>query len=575
MKTYGLSEFKKTLLLFIPDHILRDPFARRRCTLAFSLILIDVACTTLIPYSTKIIVDALSLNISNTIWIAVVFLGIFWVLGKTLSHIQEIIFFPVINNTIRNLTFKVVQHVHDIPLPDYQKLSMPEILNSIRRISLSARYFIRILFLLAIPSTLKLFVAIGITLKAGLFGFTLVPTTLLAFLILYKGTQWYTQAREQAWKASDRVISRVNDSIVNTKLCRFYESFEMNTIGSLLNSEASRWKVTNDRLHIIYIALGVLLGLSITFILIFAIFGVQNQTLTVGDFVFLKGQLIAAFLPLKTFSVEFRQVTEAMIDIKKIIALLEIPKEPKTYDSDLDTTNSSIALSATNLCFQYEDRKILTDLSIELPYGEKIAIIGKSGCGKSTLLHLLSGLLQPHSGEVYLQNKPLRQHSRHTLQKKLHYISQDFKLFNLSLKENLTYGVSSPTTSKLLQLCEELDLLPLINSLPNGLDTNVGEMGTKLSGGEKQKIALIRALLIKPDILLLDETTSSISIQAEEKILRAVFSHIPTVILTSHRLSALHAMDRIYEMQDDNLFEVKPTQALNHDKLNVPTSLEA
>lgn len=537
---------KKTFFLFISQSPFKNKATRLRSVFSALLVIVDVLAVTLVPYYTKSVVDSLSISIINTVWIAMFFLGFFWILEKTVSHVQEIIFFPVINNTIRDLSYKVVNHIHAIALSDYQKLSMPEVINCARRISMSARSFIKICFLMIIPTTIKLIVASYVVIKTSLFGLILLPAIFLALLILYKGSQWYVSAREMAWQTSDMVTTRISDSILNTKIIRQSEPFEMQAISALLNTEASRWLKSNTRLHTIHILIGILTGITITSILSCSILAIQAGTLTLGDFVLIKGQLMVAFLPLRTLSIEFRQCAESLVDIKKIIQILEIPLQ--TQSSFNITENSSGALSIKNISFSHENQNpILKNLSLNIRHNEKVAIIGESGSGKSTLMNLMASLYKPNLGSITL----------HDQNKQLYCIPQDFRLFNTSLRLNITYGCENVTDFKILKIAKQIGLMELIHQIPNGLDTLVGEMGIKLSGGEKQKVALARALLLKPNILLLDETTSSLSIENEREILDIIFSEIPTVILTSHRTSMLEQVNRVIKIQNGKLHELK------------------
>jgi len=551
--------FKKTLFLFIRQIDFKNSTVRLRLTLALSLILVDVAVASLIPYYSKVIVDSLAGNIINTVWVAVFLLGALWILEKTINHIQEIIFFPIVNNAIRNLTYKVVEHIHHVSLPDYQKLSIPEVVNCIRRISMSARAFIKILFLMILPTTIKLLIALAITIRIGLFGFLLLPAVFIAILMLYKGTQWYVSTRELAWQTTDKVVMRINDSILNTKIIRPYKLFEMVHLKNLLDFEAQCWYQTNTRLHSIHIAIGLILGATITAILACAIFSIQKHHLTVGDFVLLKGQLIAAFLPFRIFSGEFRQLAESLVDIKKIIQIFEISRENYTPKpqllSDLKKSNEGILCTEVFFCHPLK-KPIFKNLSLQCYFGEKIGIIGKTGCGKSTLINLIAGLYVPSQGHVYIQGQNVHALSNVPLKARIHYIPQDFRLFNLSLSYNITYGMSDVSEASLLSVLEAVGLMEVVQQMPAGLDTVVGEMGIKLSAGEKQKVALARALLLKPDILLLDEATSSLNVESEKSILNILYSHIPTIILTSHRLSTLEGLDRIFKIEEGLLNEI-------------------
>lgn len=536
--------FKKTFFLFFSLSDFNNFIIRRRSIFAVLFILVDVLAVSLVPYCAKSVVDDLSINIYHTAWIAMGLLGLFWILEKTVTHIQDIIFFPVINKVIRNLSYKVVHHIHSISLPDYQKLSIPEVINCTRRISMSARSFMKICFLLIVPTLLKLIVAVTIVIKTNLFGLILLPALFVAFYLLYRGTRWYIKARGDAWQISDLVTSRINDSILNTKIIRQHSTFEMQAVGELLNTEAKSWQKANTRLHTIHVLIGALLGITITGILASSILAIQAGTLTVGDFVLLKGQLMLAFLPLRTFSTEFRQCAESLVDIRKIIQILDIPTEQNVFLQSSNAQPNSISLK--NISFSHDTPKPVFDhLSLRINSGEKVAIVGESGSGKSTLINLIASLYKPAEGNIDVH------------QNKSFCIPQDFRLFNTTLRENITYGLLDISDFTILEIAKKTGLMALINQMPNGLDTLVGEMGIKLSGGEKQKVGLARALLLKPSILLLDETTSSLSVETEAAILSIIFSEIPTVILTSHRTALLQKVDRVIKIQNGKLYELK------------------
>jgi len=546
--------FKKTFFLFIP-HIIKNPSSIRRGFIALALILADIATSSLVPYFSKQVVDSLSLSIAAGVSISLFFLGLFWTIEKTTSHLQEIIFFPVINTAIRNITFDVVQHIHKIPLASYQKLSIPEVINCMRRISFSARSFIKVLFLLIIPTFFKLCIATAITIKLGLFGFGLAFSLILALFVLYKGTAWYVGTREAAWRTTDIVTTRMNDSLLNTKTARFFNNFEMNEVGTLLTTEAHLWYKTNTRLHTIHILIGLLLGLTITLILYFAIKGIQQQTLTIGDFVMLKGQLIAAFLPLKSLSVEFRQLAESLIDIKKITQIFEIEPQKK-LEFSMTPLSTTEAIVFKKVSFSHAtDATLFNELSLSIKTGEKILIIGKTGCGKSTLLTLMNALYSIQKGSIWIYGHEISYLSHEALSRLVCLIPQDLHLFNQSIRYNLTYGLASVSESELQKIIHSIGLTEIIELMPNGLETIVGEMGSRLSGGEQQLVALARALLLKPKILLLDETTHSLNLDKEKKVLQEIFKAIPTVIIVSHKNLTLPEINRVLVLEKGTLEE--------------------
>lgn len=573
-KNLAVQGFKNTFVLFIP-YVIKNKKTRKCFFYTLALILLDVAAGISVPFFSKHIVNSLHNQVTAGLFIMVMLLGFFWILEKTLSHIQDIVFFPVINETVRDMMRDAVKHAHQIPLSEYQKLSIPQIINGMRRISQSARSFIKIVFLNIVPTSFKLIAVTIVTVKLGLFGLGLLPVIMFTLFILYKGAKWYVAARETAWQMSDQVILRVNDSILNTKIVRPNLPFELQQIMDPLNLEAKLWYTTNTRLHTIHVIIGALLGLSTTLLLAAAMFGVHNQTLTIGDFVALQAQLFSAFLPFKTFSMDFRQLFESTIDIKRVIHLFEIPTEGSSGAKEVNPSipqslpDTALAIPEEihiqNINFSFPGQKpLFTNLSLRIPLGKKLGIIGESGSGKSSLLNLMTALYKPESGQIFIQRQNIQYLPKGLSSEIIHYVPQDLRLFNCSLRDNMTYGINHVISDNLLlKVAEQMDLMTLINQLPQGLETPVGEMGANLSGGEKQRVALARALLIKPKILLLDETTHSLDLECERNVLHNLYLSIPTVIIVSHKASTLKHVDYIIRIQNGECFEVTAAEIDN------------
>jgi len=553
--------FKKVFSCFFIPAVFKNHRHRLRLVITLCLVLIDISAAALVPYYSKNIVDNLMLSLAQSIFPSLLLLGVFWTFTKIATHLQEIIFFPIINNVIRDLTHKAVQHIHYISLTDYQQLSIPEIINCMRRISLSARTFIKIICLMILPTVCKLIVTTVVMLKLGLFGLWLVLALLLSCAVLYYGTTGYAAIRDKAWQFGDNVISCLSDSILNTKIVRPFLSTEMDRLGEMLHQEAMLWQRVNARLHAIYVVIGLILGSAITILLAYVVLDIQQQRLSIGAFVLIQAQLIAIFLPLKTFALESRQVAESLVDIKKIVALFDIPIEKNQLSPIIFPETTAPLLELKHISFGFDPKKpIFHHTSLTIPSGAKIGIMGASGSGKSSLVHLMTGLYRPSAGEVRLNGQTIHSIPKERLNQWIYCIPQDFRLFNMSLRDNLCYGMPLVSDAVLLQIAAQTKLLDLIQQAPLGLDSLVGEMGIKLSGGEKQKVALARALLLKPAILLLDETTNALNTEIEQRILKTIFTTIPTVILVSHRASALTAVDKIYTLKNGLLLETVSPQ---------------
>lgn len=337
----------------------------------------------------------------------------------------------------------------------------------------------------------------------------------------------------------------------------------METIAKSLDVEAACWQRTNRRLHTVHILMGILLGLTLTGTLGLIILAMRSPSaFRLGDFIFVQAQLIAVLIPFKHFAREFRQIAEGLVDIQKVIHLLEIPLEHPKMPYKASSTQGSACIEVQHLSFSYETRRIFEKISLQIPIGSKVGIVGKNGAGKSTLLKLISGLYAPQKGRVSIYGHAIDRHKKENFQKIIHYIPQHHRLFNTSLRVNLCQGLQEDFDDHALWAAlEQVQLLRLLEQLPEGLDTPLGEMGTKLSGGEQQKIALARALLMKPSILLLDETTNALSLKDEQSILETLFHAIPTVILSSHRSSVHTRLETLFQI-DPQTASITPIAGL-------------
>jgi len=552
----------KKIFLFFFRYMTKYPASRKRALITSFLIIIEIIAVSLIPYTTKCLIDNAKIDLNLGLGSLLLLLGVLWTVEKTINHLQEITLFPATNHAIRDITHDLIYHIHQIDYSDYQTLSVPETLNAIRRISLSARTVARVVLLSLIPTTIKCVVAVIVACQLGLYGCVLLPAFILSFFTLYKGTKWYIAIRAYAWEMTDVVCKRTNDSLLNSKTLRNQLMFEDKTISSLLEEEANRWNEANFRLHGIHIIIGIIMGGAFTIVLFASLYGLANGTLTLGEFVMLKGQLISAFLPIKHLSTEFRQLMESCVDIGKVIQLLDIPlRRLKIEKQKMSQDNALVDISLENIIFSFnpESESLFKGLSIKLKVGEKIGIVGKNGCGKSTLLAMINGLYPPDSGNM-------------NIFKGIHLIPQDIRLMNLSLRDNLCYDSQNISDTRLIQAITLMGLEELMLKLPNKLDTIVGELGSYLSGGEIRRLVLARAWLLKPQVLLLDETLDCLNEESKRDILEIIRDHFKTVIIVSHHASIVEKLDRVLVLEEGKLIE---DSASNVPSLSNTLSLES
>jgi ABC-type bacteriocin/lantibiotic exporter with double-glycine peptidase domain len=540
----ALKNFRLASSLFFP-YLTKNNESKIRSFLMLTTVLLDAAVAVSVPFLFKLIVDNSNGFVLYSPFIIVALFGVFWTLEKGFQHIQEIIFFPVINNAIKEITFRTVKRIHQTSLKDYEELSIPEVISAIKRIGMSIRMFVRGVFFLIPPTILKLIaVSTSIFTKSQIYGASiLIMLSVYAAGILF-AMHWYTKNRILAWKISDKVTVSISDSILNTRKVRFNLEDEMKQLDNMLEKEASQWLFANTRLHGINLFVVCLTGIISTGLIYHAVKLLQSGLISAGDLVMLQGQITAAFIPLAAVALKIRPVIESTIDINRIVKILSLPEESREYSSS-KTTYKQTGWQLTNVSFFHQrGSHIFTDLNLKINEGEKIALIGESGSGKSTLSHLLVSLIKPTSGSISFRGKNISYFSRHELGKIIHFVPQDIYLKNSSLYLNITHGINNIKKMDLDLACSLTGIDKIYKREPAGINFEVGELGSKLSGGERQRVALTRAILAKPEILILDETNSSLNVAQEKDLFEKIFSLIPTVIVVSHRKSILELTNR-------------------------------
>jgi ATP-binding cassette subfamily B protein len=285
---------------------------------------------------------------------------------------------------------------------------------------------------------------------------------------------------------------------------------------------------------------------------------VAQGSMTVGDFVLINAFMMQLFIPLNFLGFVYREIKGSMANIENMFALLDL--NPGVEDA-ADATELVVTQGVINfkrVSFHYrEDRAIIKDLSFTIKAGEKVAVVGASGAGKSTLVKLLFRFYDPNSGNILIDGQDISRVSQHSLRKAIGIVPQDTVLFNQSILENIRYGNPDASDEDVLQAIRLAHLEEFIAQLPQGWATVVGERGLKLSGGEKQRVAIARTILKRPPILVFDEATSSLDSKSERSILSALqeISQGYTSMVIAHRLSTVIDADRIIVLDQGGLVE--------------------
>jgi ATP-binding cassette subfamily B protein len=293
--------------------------------------------------------------------------------------------------------------------------------------------------------------------------------------------------------------------------------------------------------------------------------GVVDKTMTIGDFVLVNTYMIQLYLPLNFLGFVYREVKNSLVDMEKMFELSRVHATIQD-DPSADTYKSeSSNVEFSNVHFGYnKDREILKGVSFKVPTGDNIAIVGPSGAGKSTLSRLLFRFYDVDSGSIILGGQNIKKVQQKSLRAQIGVVPQDTVLFNDSIGYNIAYGSPGATQEEIEAVAKLAQIHKFVERLKEGYNTQVGERGLKLSGGEKQRVSIARALLKKPQILLFDEATSSLDTRTEKEILKAFkeISRNYTTITIAHRLSTVVDADQIIVLEDGKIVEQGTHQEL-------------
>ena len=357
------------------------------------------------------------------------------------------------------------------------------------------------------------------------------------------------------------------DSLINYETVKYFnqEDFEVNRYGETM----TRWEEIATKSFTSMTALnfvqGAVIAIGVTIILIMAAQGVVNQSLSLGDLIMIQALLLQLFIPLGGLGIIYRQIKHNFIDMNNMFDLLE-------RSSQVNDVKDAPALMVTNgevefnkVAFSYADKnEVFSDISFKVQPGQKVAIVGSSGVGKSTLAKLLFRFYDTSEGEILIDQQDIKYLTQDSVRAAIGVVPQDPVMFNESIYYNISYGKLGASQSEVEQAAKLSFIDDFIRSLPQGYDTLVGERGLKLSGGEKQRLAIARVLLKNPPILIFDEATSALDSYSEKMVQRALsgLSHKHTTLVIAHRLSTVVDADQIILLANGTILEQGTHQQL-------------
>ncbi|WP_372971859.1 ABCB family ABC transporter ATP-binding protein/permease [Marinobacter sp.] len=540
---------------------------RGRVALALGFLVISKLATVATPVALKYIVDYLDENRSGEVllWIPVLLVVAYGLLrfGSTLfSELRDAVFARVAERAMRRVSLRVFEHLHNRELAFHLDRKTGGLARDIERGTNGISFLLRFTLFNIVPTLLEILLVAGILFVVFNVGYVLAILVAVVVYVVFsiKVTEWRTKFVREANSRDNQSNSRAVDSLLNYETVKYFnnERFEAQMYDQNLDDwERARLK---NRLSLAALNSGqaLIIGLAMIAIMVMAVREVASGEITLGDFTMINAYLLQLFIPLNALGFVYREIRQALVNVERLFGLLG--DEPVVEDAPdaraLVVDKGEVRFDHVHFAYR-QDRQILRDVSFSIPAGHTVAVVGASGAGKSTLARLLFRFYDVDQGHIAIDGQDIRTVTQDSLRAAIGVVPQDTVLFNDTLYRNLAYGRPDASEEEVYRAARMAHLDGFIQSLPDGYQTQVGERGLKLSGGEKQRVAIARVILKNPPVLILDEATSSLDSLSEQAILGALkeVSRQRTSLVIAHRLSTTRDADTILVMDGGRIVE--------------------
>jgi ATP-binding cassette subfamily B protein len=538
-----------------------------RVVLAVLCLILSKAANVLVPIAYARAVDALvpkeGVGAMLAIPVALVIgYGLLRVMSSALAELRNAVFAKVQARAARRVALQVFAHLHALSMRFHMDRATGGLSRVIERGTRGITIALNFLLFNIIPTIVEILLVAAILwwLFAVSFALTVVLTivTYIAFTLIF--TNWRLRFRRAMNAMDEEANTKAIDSLLNYETVKYFnnERHEGRRYDKSLTRYERAYTKSEITLNVLNAGQAVIMAAGLTIVMLLAGDGIANRTMTVGDFVMVNAYLIQLYLPLNILGFAYREIRQGLTDMEQMFSLLDVPAEVRDAPDAQPLPKGAGEVVFDAVRFHYRpDREILKGVGFTIPPGRMLAIVGPTGAGKSTISRLLFRFYDVTGGAVRVDGADVREVTQDSLRQAIGVVPQDTVLFNDTIAYNIAYGRPGATQEEIEAAAKLAQVHEFVMRLPDGYGTRVGERGLKLSGGEKQRVAIARTILKNPRILILDEATSALDTRTEQEIqsaLRGVAQGRTTLVI-AHRLSTVVDADEIIVLDEGRIVE--------------------
>ncbi len=543
---------------------------RFRVIVAMVLLAAAKLAIVFIPFIYKEVIDALNVTgpdggvgamVAIPILMIVAF-GAARVAGQAFGELRDAVFAKVGQHALRNVALQVFRHLHALSLAFHLDRQTGGLSRTIERGTKGIDFLLRFSLFNILPTLLELSLVCGILLINYGPAYSLVTLFAVGVYIAFTLTitEWRLQHRRDMNRMDSVANTRAIDSLLNFETVKYFgnEGHEAARFDSAMARYEQAAVRSQTSLALLNIGQGIIIAFGMCTVLLLAAQGIIDGELTIGDFVLINTFMMQLYQPLGFLGFVYREIKQSLVDMDKMFELIDVHTEVADAPGAKPLQISAGEVVFENVDFGYkDDRQILHDVSFKVPAGHTVAIVGPSGAGKSTISRILFRFYDVKRGRVLIDGQDVRAVTQASLRASVGIVPQDTVLFNASIRYNIRYGRTDATDEEIEAAAKLAQIHDFVTGLPDGYDSAVGERGLKLSGGEKQRVAIARTILKNPSILLFDEATSALDSQTEKEIQAALrlVSRDRSTLVIAHRLSTIVDADEIIVLDAGHIVE--------------------